>query len=76
MTSVMSVVMLLIQLSSGIGGCLATIALATRLRRCGSVISYLRSVVFKGSLMLSFFLLFDANLRRMRTCAYTRLWSD
>ena len=73
MMSVMSVVMLLIQLSSGIGGRLATIALTTRLRRFWSVINYLRSVVFKGSLMLSFFLLFDANLPRMRTFAYTRL---
>ena len=72
MTSAMSVAMLLMQGSSRIGGSAATIAFATWHQRFESAINHLGSVVF-GSLELSLFLRFRADLHRMRTFAYTRL---
>ena len=73
MTSAMSVAMSLIQVPSGIGGSESTIAFATWNRRFGSVIDRLRSVSFGVSLVLSLFLRFGADLRGIRTLAYTRL---
>ena len=76
MTSAMSVAMLLMQGSSRVGDSSAIIALAaTWHQRFGSAINHLGSVVF-GSSVLSLFLRFRADLHRMRTFAYTRMWSD
>ena len=71
MTSVMSVAMSLMQVPPGIGGSASAIAFATWHRRFGSVINRLRSAVFGVSLVLSLFLRFGADLRGMRTFAYT-----
>ena len=73
MTSAMSVAMSPMQGPSGIGGSASTIAFATWHRRFGSVINRLRSASFGVSLVLSLFLRFGADLRRMRTLAYTRI---
>ena len=73
MTSVMSVAMSLMQVPSGIGDSASTIAFATWNRRFGSVINRLRSASFGVFLVMSLFLRFDADLRGMRTFAYTRL---
>ena len=73
MKSAMSVAMSLIQVPSGIGGSASTVASATWHRRFGSVINRLRSASLGVSLVLSLFLRFGANLRGMRTSAYTRL---
>ena len=73
MTSAMSVAMSPIQVPSGIGGSASTIAFATWHRRFGSVINRSRSASFGVSLVLSLFLRFGADLRGMRTFAYTRL---
>ena len=72
MTSAMSVAMSLMQVTSGMGGSAATIAFATWHQRFGSAINRLRSAVFGVSLVLSLFLRFGADLRGMRTFAYTR----
>ena len=69
----MSVAMSPMQVPSGIGGSASTIAFATWPRRFGSVINRLRSASFGVSLVLSLFLGFGADLRGMRTFAYTRL---
>ena len=53
------------QVPSGIGGSASTIAFATWNRRFGSVIKRLRSASFGGSLVMSLFLRFDADLRGM-----------
>ena len=60
---------------SGIGGSAATIAFVTWHRRFGSTINRPRSTAFGVSLILSIFLRFGADLRGMRTFAYTRLES-
>ena len=73
MTSAMSVAMSLMQVPSEIGGSAVTIAFATWHPRFGSAINRLRSAVFGVSLELFLFLRFGADLRRMRTFAYTRL---
>ena len=73
MTLAMSVAMSLMQVPSGIGGSASTIAFATWNRRFGSVINRLRSASFGVSLVLPLFLQFGAELRGMRTFAYTRL---
>ena len=73
MTSAMSVVISPMQVPSRIGGSAATIAYATWHRRFASAINRLRSTVFGVSLVLSLFLRFGADLRGMRTFAYTRL---
>ena len=72
-TSAMSVAMSLMQVPSGIGDSASTIAFTTWHRRFGSVINRLRSATFGVSLVLSLFLWFGADLRGMRTFAYTRL---
>ena len=64
------------QVPSGIDGSAATIAFATYHRRFESAINHLRSAVFGVSVILLLFLRFDADLRGMRTFAYTRLRSD
>ena len=63
MTSAMSVAMLLVQVSSGIGGSAATIAFVIWHRGFGSVINRLRSASFGISMVLSLFLRFGADLR-------------
>ena len=73
MTSAMSVAMSLMQVPSGIGGRASTIAFAIWNRKLGSVINRLRSASFGVSLVLSVFLRFGADLRGMRTFAYSRL---
>ena len=73
MTSAMLVAMSPMLVPSGIGGSASTIAFATWHRRFGSVINRLRSASFGVSLVLSLFLRFGADLRGMRTLAYTRL---
>ena len=73
MTSAMLVAMSLLQMPSGIGGSASTIAFTTWNRRFRSVINRLRSASFGVSLVLSLFLRFGADLRGMRTFAYTRL---
>ena len=72
LTSTMSVAISLVQMPSRIGGNAATIAISTSQRTFGSATIYLGSVMF-GSLVLFIFLLFRADLHRMRTSAYTRL---
>ena len=75
MTSAMSVAMSLVQVPVGIGGSASTIAFANWNRRFGSVVNRLRSASFGVSLVISLFLRFGADLRGMRTFAYTRLRS-
>ena len=76
MMSVMSVAMSLMQVPSGIGGCASTITFATWHGRFGPVTNCLRSASFGGSFVLAIFLRFGADVRGMRTFAYTRLSSD
>ena len=73
MTSAMSVAMSPMQVPSGTGGSASTISFATWHRRFGSFVNCLRSASFGVSLVLSLFLRFRADLRGMRTFAYTRL---
>ena len=73
--SAMSVAILLMQVPSGIGGNAATLAFATCYRMFGSAINRLRSVVFEGSLVLSFFLRFGADLCGVLTFMHPRLKS-
>ena len=54
----------------------STIAFATWHQRFGSVINRRRSASFVVSLVLSLFLRFGADLRGMRTFAYSRLSFD
>ena len=72
-TSAMSVTMSLIHVPSGVGGSASIIAFATWNRRFEPVINRLRSASFGVFLILSLFLRFGADLRGMRTLAYTRL---
>ena len=74
--SAIYVVISLLHVSSGISGGVATIASASWHRRFGSAINHLRSAVFGVSLILPLLLRFGADLRGMRTFAYTRLCSD
>ena len=76
MTSAISVAISLMQVPSGSGGSATTIAFGVWHRRFRSAINCVRSIVFGVSLVLSLFLLFGADLRGMRTFAYTRLRSD
>ena len=73
LTSAMSVAMSLMQVSLGIGGSATTNEFATWHRRFESVINRLRSSSFGVSLVLSLFLRFGADLRGMKTFAYTGL---
>ena len=73
MTSAISVAMSLMRVPPGTDGSVATIAFATWRRRLGSASNCLRSAVLGVSLVLSLFLRFGADLRGMRTFAYTRL---
>ena len=72
MTSAMGVTTSLMQVPSGIGGSVATIAFAVWNRRFGSAINRLRPAVVGVSLVL-YLLRFVADLRRMRNFAYTRM---
>ena len=73
MTSAVSVAMFLMQVPSEIGRSVVIIAFATWHRRSRSTINCLRSAVSGASLVLSLFLWFGADLRGIRTFAYTRL---
>ena len=70
MTSVMSVLMSLVQVPSRIVGGAEIIAFASWHRRFGPVINRRRSAFLKVFLVLSLLLRFGANLRGMRTFAH------
>ena len=73
MTSAMSVAMSLIKVPSGIGSSASTNAFATWHQRFRSAINRLRSASLGVSSVLSLVLRFGADMRGIRTFAYTRL---
>ena len=74
--SPMLVAMSLMQVPSGIGSSAVIIAFATCHQKFGSIINRRVFAALGVSSVLSVLLRFGADLREMRTLAYTRQWSD